>query len=78
MQENQEKKTKSLPKSDDSFWNGAVVELMPDPKEEKCLHTFKQIDKHSIQCTKCLFGLKLDYKDEFKDGHLYRDNKLII
>lgn len=76
MEPNQEKKLNDLPPSTDKYWEFSDV-YAREMKPVECLHYF-EIVENNAQCKKCGMGLFLDDKDTIKDGHLYRDNKMII
>ena len=68
---------RDLPPSEDSFWEGAELEIT-SPQAEVCNHYFEQIDRFNLYCINCNIGFRVDAWDEIKDGHLYKDNELII
>jgi len=69
-----------LPKSASKYFtkygaNTFKTELKELPK---CDHVFKLVKAQETECVKCHMGLFLSPKDKVKDGHIYRNGKLVI
>jgi hypothetical protein len=76
MENENQKKLDELPPSSDKYWEFSD-RYAREMKPNECVHNFEYKDSNA-QCTKCGFGLFIDDRDEIKEGHLYRDGKLII
>lgn len=74
------KKLGNLPASGSSYFtkykaDTYQVELK---KPKPCKHQFVYRKAQEIVCEKCKMGLFLSLGDYLKDGHLYREDKLIL
>lgn len=69
-----------LPPSDDEYFtkDEADTYQVPSGKNEPCRHEFKYASAGAIECGKCRIGLYLDPGDRLRNGHLYRNGKLVI
>lgn len=83
MEERSNRVLDPLPASDDPFWGEAKRELVNIKKQREmakqkgCEHYFEKIDNR-VECTKCGIGYFAKPDEIVKDGHLYKDDQLII
>lgn len=68
----------NLPRSEDSYWEGAETNLHELPNSKECKHHFVRLKGNEIECTKCRIGFFVNPGDVLRDGHLYKENKLVI
>ena len=70
----------NLPPSDSEYFTKYEADITKTEmkKPTKCEHYFMYVKAGQIECKNCRMGLYLDVGDLLKDGHLYKNNKLII
>ena len=76
--ESKKEKLESLPASDDKEWGEAEIQSWPLKEPKKCEHYFMYLTAGQVKCKNCHIGFFLGIGDSLKEGHLYRQNKLVL
>lgn len=77
MENESQKKLDDLPPTKSDYWEHADVYVREMTKVNACEHYFEYIEG-TAKCKKCGVGFFLDADDTLKEGHLYREGKLVL
>jgi len=72
------KKLDSLPPTSDDYWKDAKVDMHLEKFSKVCKHHFVHRTSQEVECQLCNIGYFLDPDSVVKEGHIYRNGKLVI
>jgi hypothetical protein len=82
MQQDQPKDSQTELKKEIETKNEEVIKLGPSLTCSKGGHEFMvdgmEMGMRRIRCTRCPIGFYLSTKEELRDGHVYRQGKLMV
>ena len=69
----------NLPRKGSKYWTDvdADVQLHDMNLSGRCEHVFAKVGANTVECNKCNIGF-FTTDEVIKDGHIYKDGKLLI
>lgn len=75
---NMAQKLDDLPKKGSKYWTDVDAEVkLHHLTERPCKHRFDYIEANTVQCINCKIGFFL-LEETLKEGHIYKNDKLVI